>query len=369
MRNTISLHVTPCKSAGNLQFSFVKKRSDRNNFPTINASVLNILSACASRISIISWQKSLSLAFHNCRIMQKTVFLHITPCKGAGNLQFSFVKKRSDRYNVPTINASVLNILLACTSRISIISWQKSLSLAFHNCRIMQKTVFLHVTPCRGAGNLQFSFVKKRSDRYNFPTFNASVLNILLACTSRISIISWQKSLSLAFHNCRIMQKTVFLHVTPCRGAGNLQFSFVKKRSDRNNFPTINASVLNILLACTSRISIISWQKSLSLAFHNCRIMQKTVFLHVTPWKGAGNLQFSFVKKRSDRYNFPTINASVLNILLACASRVSIISWQKWLSLAFHNCRIMPKTVFLHVTPYALCVSYERLGIAISAKK
>ena len=52
----------------------------------------------------------------------------------------------------------------------------------------------------------------------------------------------------------------------------------------------------------------------------------ETVFLHVTRCKGAGNLQFSFVKKRSDRYNFPTINASVLNILLACASRISIIS-------------------------------------------
>ena len=32
-----------------------------------------------------------------------------------------------------------------------------------------------------------------------------------------------------------------------------------------------------------------------------------------------------FVKKRSDRYNFPTIYASVLNILLACASHTSII--------------------------------------------
>ena len=73
----------------------------------------------------------------------------------------------------------------------------------------MQKTVFLHVRPCKGAGNLQFSFVKKRCDRYNFPTINASVLNILLACASRISISSWQKSLSVAFHNCRIMQKTV----------------------------------------------------------------------------------------------------------------------------------------------------------------
>ena len=95
------------------------------------------------------------------------------------------------------------------------------------------KTVSLNVTSYKGAGNLQFSFVKKRSDRYIFPTSNASVLNILLDCTSRISIISWQKSLSLAFHSCCIMQKTVFLHVTPCKGAGNLQFSFVKKRSDR----------------------------------------------------------------------------------------------------------------------------------------
>ena len=266
MRNIVSLHVTPCKGAGNLQFSFVRKRSDRYIFPTINASVLNILLACASRKSIIYWQKSLSLAFHNGRIMQKTVFLHVRPCKGAGNLQFSFVKRRSDRYIFPTINASVLNILLACTSRISIISGQKSLSLAFHSCCIMQKTVFLHARPCKGAGNLQFSFVKKRSDRYIFPTINASVLNILLACTSRISIIPWHKSLSLAFHSCCIMQKTVF---TPCKGAGNLQFSFVKKRSDRYIFPTINATVLNILLACASRISIISWQKSLSLAFHN----------------------------------------------------------------------------------------------------
>ena len=32
MRNIVSLHVTPCKSAGNLKFSFVKKRSDRYNF-------------------------------------------------------------------------------------------------------------------------------------------------------------------------------------------------------------------------------------------------------------------------------------------------------------------------------------------------
>ena len=92
MRNIVSLHVTRCKGAGNLQFSFVKKRSDRYIFPTINASVLNILLACASRISIISWKKSLSLAFHSCCIMQKTVFLHVRPCKGAGNLQFSFVK-------------------------------------------------------------------------------------------------------------------------------------------------------------------------------------------------------------------------------------------------------------------------------------
>ena len=120
--------------------------------------------------------------------------------------------------------------------------------------------------------------------------------------------------------------ETVSLHVTSCKGGGNFQISFVKKRSDRCNFPTINASVLNILLPCASRIRIISWQKSLSLAFHKCRIRQKTVFLHVTPCKGAGNLQFSFVKKRPDRYNFPTINASVLNILLACASRISIIS-------------------------------------------
>ena len=145
MRNTVSLHVTPCKSAGNLQFSFVKKRSDRYNFPSIYASVLNILLACTSRISIISWQKSLSLAFHSCCIMRNTVSLHVTPCKGAGNLQFSFVKKRSDRYIFPTINATVLNILLACARRISIISWQKSLSIAFHNCRIMQKKCFL---PC-----------------------------------------------------------------------------------------------------------------------------------------------------------------------------------------------------------------------------
>ena len=53
--------------------------------------------------------------------------------------------------------------------------------------------------------------------------------------------------------------------------------------------------------------------------------IRKTVSLHVTSCKGAGNLQFSFVKKRSDRYNFPTIYASVLNILLACASHTSII--------------------------------------------
>ena len=54
--------------------------------------------------------------------------------------------------------------------------------------------------------------------------------------------------------------------------------------------------------------------------------IRKTVSLiHVTSCKGAGNLQFSFVKERSDRYNFPTIYASVLDILLACASHMSII--------------------------------------------
>ena len=121
------------------------------------------------------------------------------------------------------------------------------------------------------------------------------------------------------------MRNIVSLHVTRCNGAGNLQFSFVRKRSDRYIFPTINASVLNILLACTRRISIISWQKSLSLAFHSCCIMQKTVLLHVTPCKGAGNLQFSFVKKWSDRYNFSTIHANVLNILVSCASHITII--------------------------------------------
>ena len=36
--------------------------------------------------------------------------LLLCPCKGAGNLQFSFVKKRSDRYNFPTIYATVLDI-------------------------------------------------------------------------------------------------------------------------------------------------------------------------------------------------------------------------------------------------------------------
>ena len=52
--------------------------------------------------------------------------------------------------------------------------------------------------------------------------------------------------------------------------------------------------------------------------------MENTVSLHVTPFKSAGNLEFSFVKKRSDRYNFPSIYASILNILLACASHISI---------------------------------------------
>ena len=33
------------------------------------------------------------------------------------------------------------------------------------------------------------------------------------------------------------------------------------------------------------------------------------------------------VKKRSDRYNFPWIYASILNILLACASHISITLW------------------------------------------
>ena len=51
----------------------------------------------------------------------------------------------------------------------------------------------------------------------------------------------------------------------------------------------------------------------------------KTVFLPFTPCKSAGNLQCSFVKKRSNRYNFPRIYASVLNILLACASHMSVI--------------------------------------------
>ena len=80
----------------------------------------------------------------------------------------------------------------------------------------------------------QFSFVKKRSDRYNFPTIYASVLNFLLACASHISIISWQKSPSLAFENCRIMKKTVFLHVTPFKAAGKK-----KKKKKKKNGQTV----------------------------------------------------------------------------------------------------------------------------------
>ena len=58
----------------------------------------------------------------------------------------------------------------------------------------IRKTVLLHVTYCKGSGNFQLSFVKKWSDRYNFPRIYATVLKILVACASHMSIIDWYKS-------------------------------------------------------------------------------------------------------------------------------------------------------------------------------
>lgn len=87
----------------------------------------------------------------------------------------------------------------------------------------------LQSTSCKG-GSRKFTiqFCKKGSDCCNFPSIYATVLDILLSCPSRITIIYWQKFTFLAFHKCGIMPNAVFFHVMVCEGGRRyVQFFFL----------------------------------------------------------------------------------------------------------------------------------------------